>query len=275
MRAIPDVAVKFVAKHEARRLTAYPDPASPRARTGKGSGAPWTIGYGHTSGVKVGDKITAAQALEFLAKDMETAARALEAKIGPVVDDLTENQYAALISFVFNLGTGDPKKREWSIWAMLRKRQYDQVPAEMMKFVNAGGRKLQGLVNRRAEEIKLWSTEEPGSDDVVLTSNVTRAMPTPPTPADPVPPQRSASIWAAMTAPLAGLWLAIQSWGAMILDWVGNAPDFIKQAINAVDPFAEKSPLAEAMQTGLATAGAALGIFVAWRMLQKKRADRR
>ncbi|MFZ4165468.1 hypothetical protein [Brevundimonas sp. NPDC058933] len=39
-------------KDEGLRLKAYPDALSPRARTGKGSGAPWTIGYGRARGIQ-------------------------------------------------------------------------------------------------------------------------------------------------------------------------------------------------------------------------------
>ncbi len=172
MRAIPDLAVDFVARHEGRRLGAYQD-----------QGGVWTIGYGHTGGVKPGARITVAEARGLLKADLAVAGLRLACKLGVVADELTEPQYAALLSFVFNLGTGDPARREWTIWTRLRARRFDQVPLEMMKFVNAGGRKLQGLVNRRSEEVKLWSSDEPGSTTDVLSSGVTRVIPTPPTPA--------------------------------------------------------------------------------------------
>lgn len=58
--------------------------------------------------------------------------------------------------------------------AAVRARQFDQVPGELIKFVNAGGKKLQGLVNRRTDEIRVWSTDEPGSEDVSFTSGAMR-----------------------------------------------------------------------------------------------------
>lgn len=184
MRAIPAIAATFVAAHEGLRLEAYRDPAGV-----------WTIGFGHTGGgeaggVRAGRRISRLEAEALLAEDLAIAGSRLAVRIGAVVDDLTEPQYSALLSFVFNVGA-DPK---WTIWKRLRARQFDQVPLELMKFVNAGGRKLNGLVARRAEECKLWAQAEPGSSAEPVSSGVTREAPTPPTAADPVPPQKSPTV---------------------------------------------------------------------------------
>ena len=50
------------------------------------------------------------------------------------------------MSFVFNLGAG----AKWTIWKVLKARRFDEVPPQLMRFVNAGGRVVKGLVNRRA-----------------------------------------------------------------------------------------------------------------------------
>ena len=57
------------AKHEGLRFHAYPDPAT--------GGAPWTICYGHTKGVRKGDKATAEQCYKWLAEDLLEAERAV------------------------------------------------------------------------------------------------------------------------------------------------------------------------------------------------------
>jgi lysozyme len=143
--------------------------------------------------VHEGREITKDEALGLLAEDLHTAASRLGANVRrDVILDLTENQYAALLSFVHNLGA-NPK---WTIWKRLNARQFDQVPLEMMKFVNAGGKKVQGLVNRRADEVKLWSLGEPGSTAEPVPSSVTRSSPTPPTVADPKPLAKQGTIWA-------------------------------------------------------------------------------
>lgn len=182
MRPIPANAPSFVSKHEGLKLKAYQDVVGV-----------WTIGYGHTQGVEPGEKITRERALDLLAEDLKTAAARIAGVVKrPVVDDLTENQYTALLSFVFNLGA-NPK---WTIWKRLNARQFDQVPLEMMKFVNAGGKKVQGLVNRRADEAKLWSLGEPGSTAEPMPSSVTRSTPTPPTPAEPPKSlAKSGTVW--------------------------------------------------------------------------------
>lgn len=226
MRPIPQTAVDFVAAHEGFRAKAYRDVADV-----------WTIGYGH-AGATEGQTITKAEARDLLLSDLQTARTRLYARIGAVVEDLTDNQYAALLSFVFNLGAG----ATWTIWKRLKARQFDQVPLEMMKFVNAGGKKVQGLVNRRADEVKLWSLGEPGSTVAHVPSTVTRATPTPPTPADPVSPSRSAAIITSAAAA------------------VTAAPPMVNQVIAAVQPYAAHSEVVQRMLGGLAVIGAVLAI---------------
>lgn len=168
IRPIPQAAVDFVKAHEGCRLTVYAD-----------VGGVLTVGYGHTSpALRPGQTIQPSDADAFLAQDLTTAATRLEGAVGePCVNELTSNQYSALLSFVLNVGI-DPK---WRICQLLRAQQFDQIPAELMRFVNAGGKKVQGLVNRRADEVKLWSTDEPGSIPTSPSSSVTRAVDTPPT----------------------------------------------------------------------------------------------
>lgn len=181
MRAIPREAVDLVASLEGCRLKAYRD-----------SVGVLTIGYGSTGPhVTEGKVINQATARKLLADDLKIAANRLYGVVKPEIieRELTENQWSALLSFVFNLGAG----KSWTIWKRLNARQFDAVPLEMMKFVNAGGRKLKGLVNRRTAEVRVWSTDEPGSVDDDPPSAVTRIMATPPTPSEPRPPQRQAT----------------------------------------------------------------------------------
>lgn len=270
MRPIPFEAPNFVRQHEGCVLRVYDD-AKPRMilKPATPIDGTLTAGYGHTGpDVVVGMHVDLAKADAWLMEDLGIAAQRLWAKIGAVVEDLTEFQYAALLSFVFNLGTGDPKKREWTIWKRLRARQFDAVPLEMMKFVNAGGRKLQGLVNRRAAEVALWSTAEPGSDPDNPPSSMTRLMSTPPTPADPVKPSRSATIWLAITGAVGG---AVKWVG----DTIAQVPDFANTALNAINPFAQKSELAQMVANGLGGLAAVAGLYVAYSVVKKKNEARR
>lgn len=227
MRPIPEIAMTFVASKEALRLDAYQD-----------SVGVWTIGYGHTGPeVTSGLATTEAAARAWLRSDLETAAGRLEARIGAVVSELTDNQYAALLSFVFNLGC-DPK---WTIWKVLKARQFDQVPVQMMRFVYAGGKKLQGLVNRRAAEVALWSTGEPGTVDETPPSSVTRVVATPPTP---------------MTKPL----VQSKSFLTTAATAAAAAPVAVKQVSDAIAPYAGQSETVAKVVAMLATVTAVLAV---------------
>jgi lysozyme len=252
MRPVPQVAVTFVADKEALRLKAYRDS---RGRL--------TIGYGHTGPeVTVALTITRETAEAWLRKDLETAATRLAARIGSVVDDLTDNQYAALLSFTFNLGTGDPKKPEWSIWKTLRAKSFDQVPVQIMRFVYAVDAKtkkpvkIQGLVNRRAAEVALWSTDEPGSADESPPSSVTRAVETPPAP---------------MGKPLA----QSNSFIATAATVAATAPVAVKQVSDAIAPYADKSPAVAQMVAILATVAALLAVAALVFQWLKHRGEKR
>lgn len=242
MRAIPDIAVAFVKKHEGLVLRVYDD-ARPKLelRPGDEPEGVLTAGYGHTGAeLHPGLIVTQEKADAWFLADLDAAARQLAARIGAVVDALTEHQYAALLSFVFNVGA-EPR---WTIWKVLKRRRFDQVPLELMKFVNARGRKLMGLVARRAAEVALWSTAEPGSDDIRLTSAALRREVTPPTPADPTPPARSATLLASAATAVAA------------------APAGIKEGIAVVEPYAAKSPVVGKIVGGMATMAAILALLV-------------
>jgi lysozyme len=84
--------IELIKHFEGLRLNAYRD-----------SRGTWTIGYGHTGGVKSGDVITEREADELLARDLETA----EDAVNEQNLSLSQNQFDALVSFVFNVGTAN------------------------------------------------------------------------------------------------------------------------------------------------------------------------
>lgn len=88
--------VDFIKSHEALRLKAYQD-----------SKGVWTIGWGHTKGVKPGDVITRAQAEQFIRDDLAWVERVLNADLVSGRDNpiVTQNEYDALCSLVFNIGS--------------------------------------------------------------------------------------------------------------------------------------------------------------------------
>jgi lysozyme len=106
----------------------------------------WTIGYGHTQGVKQGQTITQPQAEAFLQQDLGVA----EAGVNGLGQTLTDNQFAALVSFTFNLGAGNLKT--------LFKDGPAAVPDRILLFDHAGGKQLPGLTRRRQAERALYLT---------------------------------------------------------------------------------------------------------------------
>lgn len=140
-RRINKTALNFIKKWEGLRLTAYKDIVGV-----------WTIGYGSTGPhVKPGMKITEAEAEELLRKDLARFEANVEKKVKVKLND---NQFGTLVSFSFNVGEGALNGS--TLLKKLNKGDYNSVPSELMKWVNAGGKRVQGLVNRRSQEGALW-----------------------------------------------------------------------------------------------------------------------
>ncbi|PQK86771.1 lysozyme [Pantoea ananatis] len=110
-----------------------------------------TIGYGHTSGVKMGDVITCEQADKYLREDLLLAELTINTNVKV---KLTQNQFDALASFVFNLGSGNFVKS--TLLKKLNAGDFAAAADEFGKWVNAGGKKLAGLVKRRAAEREVF-----------------------------------------------------------------------------------------------------------------------
>lgn len=239
-RPIPSVAVDFIAEHEAFRAVAYDDLQPNRRRPWRTvrevQGRP-TIGYGHTRTVSAIDivnrkTITQAEARDLLAEDLSDAAGKLARVVrADVIETLTDNQYAALLSFVFNLGANG----SWTIWKRLNARQYDAVPGQMARFVNAGKppKKLEGLVNRRNAEIGLWSKREPGSLQLAVSSGMTRATETPPTPESTTPASKDPVAIGGMLAGVGGIAGAV-SFIKPVLEGIASPWAFAAFALIAV-----------------------------------------
>ncbi len=110
-----------------------------------------TIGYGHTgSDVKPGMVITEAKADALLRLDLER----FEGAVNKLAPATTQEQFDALVSFTFNLGESALAKS-----TLLKKHNagdYAGAAAEFAKWINAGGRPLEGLKRRRAAEAQLY-----------------------------------------------------------------------------------------------------------------------
>jgi lysozyme len=135
MQANPQ-ALALIKEFEGCRLKAYPD-----------SIGVWTIGYGHTRGVKEGDTCTQEQADAWLLEDAQSA-----------VDDvcrlarvpLTPGQFAALVSFAFNLGAANLARS--TLLGHVNHSDFGLASAEFPKWSFAGGKHIDGLLRRRLAE---------------------------------------------------------------------------------------------------------------------------
>jgi len=111
-----------------------------------------TLGWGHTRGVQMGQSCTPEQAEVWLEADLESAEKDVTAAVKV---PLTDNQYAALVSFTFNLG--GPALRKSTLLRLLNAGDYAGAGGQFKFWVYDNGKKLKGLIRRRAAEEALWS----------------------------------------------------------------------------------------------------------------------
>ena len=139
----PALAMNFIGQWEGCELKAY------RCSAGK-----WTIGYGHTEGVKEGDTCTAEQAASWLIEDIESRQRALAHYINKPV---TEGQFIALTSLAFNVGVQNVLKSK--LLRKLNAGDFDGAVEEFLDFDLANGKRIPGLTRRRKAEYDLFIGE--------------------------------------------------------------------------------------------------------------------
>lgn len=97
--------------------------------------------------------ISEREAERILRQDVQEAERAVLRLINV---PLSDGQFDALVSFTFNLGGGALQRS--TLRRKLNRAEYDDAVGEFMKWVYAGGRKLNGLVKRRAAEADLFTS---------------------------------------------------------------------------------------------------------------------
>lgn len=140
-RLINSAGLALVKEYERFRDKAYKD-----------TGGVWTCGYGHIKGVDSHTVCTPEIAEAWLESDLENAENAVSELVKV---PLTDNQYAALVAFTFNVG-----RRALAQSTLLRKlnaENYAAVPDQLRVWVFDNGRVIEGLKRRRAAEANLWS----------------------------------------------------------------------------------------------------------------------
>jgi len=137
--------IAFIKRHEGLKLQLYHDVA----------GFP-TIGYGHLIAppelaTHYRDGIAQHQAEVLLRRDIQQVESAMQRLIHSPLND---PQFAAIASFTFNLGSGALQRS--TLRRRLNRGEYHAIPAELLRWVYAGGRKHRGLLRRRHEEGALF-----------------------------------------------------------------------------------------------------------------------
>jgi lysozyme len=152
---VTDTAINLIRGFEGLHLSAYPDPASPLARTGKGSGDPWTIGWGRTRDVKRGDKCTLDEANAWLREDADRAAGIVRTAVQV---PLTAGEFAAYTSLAFNLGYLPPSLKACLNGGTTDKGKvmapgsYSEAVLQLPRNCRAQTRPMRGLYRRRLAE---------------------------------------------------------------------------------------------------------------------------
>lgn len=148
-----EAGLKLIKQFEGLRLTSYLCPAGV-----------WTVGYGHTSGVREGQTITESQADLMLRDDVEEFERIVDKAVDV---PLTDNQFSALVSLCFNIGPGKKGVRDGFV--SLKNGN----PSSLLRSINAGkpdpdlfmawnkvaGKPLPGLTARRFAERQLFKKD--------------------------------------------------------------------------------------------------------------------
>lgn len=122
-----------------------------RARAYKCPAGVWTIGYGHTKGVKAGQSVTLEGAQDLLRQDLKN----FEDWVTKLVKvELTQGQFDALVSFCFNLGPGALDSS--TLLKLVNQQKFALAADQFKRWNKAGGVELSGLTKRRAAERELF-----------------------------------------------------------------------------------------------------------------------
>lgn len=137
---ISKAGIELIKRFEGCVLTAYLDVVGVA-----------TIGYGHTAGVKLGDKITQAQADAMLETDVMLRVGAVN---NLVRAPITQGQFDALCSFAYNVGVGNLQRS--TLLRMINRGEAADAAEQLLLWDKAGGKKFAGLTRRREAEKALY-----------------------------------------------------------------------------------------------------------------------
>lgn len=140
MRSINDAGVALIKEFEGCALRSYQD-----------SGGVWTVGFGHTSKVGPATTCTADLALQWLKEDLEIS----ESLISHYVSvPLSDNQFSALVSLIFNIGLVD--FRDSTLLKMVNLGAWEKAADEFARWDKVDGIPNSGILRRRIAERDLF-----------------------------------------------------------------------------------------------------------------------
>lgn len=140
--------IALIQNYEGLRTTAY----KPHK---KESG--WTIGYGHHGpDVKPGMACTEQWAYEQLKRDLRQIEHQLISALNADEIEVTQCQFDALCSLLFNLSGGILRLVKFKLWAKLKAGDVKDAAHEFLDINKAGGVEVKGLTLRRRAEARLF-----------------------------------------------------------------------------------------------------------------------
>lgn len=117
----------------------------------------WTIGYGHHGpDVKPGMACTEQWAYEQLKRDLRQVERQLISALNADEIEVTQGQFDALCSLLFNLSGGIRRLVKFKLWAKIKAGDVKGAAHEFLDINKAGGVEVKGLTLRRRAEARLF-----------------------------------------------------------------------------------------------------------------------
>jgi len=124
-----------------------------RLKTYRDQGGVLTIGYGHTgSDVHDGDTVTEEEACNLLTRDTASSVACVNRLVRAPIN---QNQFDALVDFVFNLGCGSLEISK--LLLCVNAEEYILATPEFMRWIHVGGEVNDGLIRRRKAEALLFA----------------------------------------------------------------------------------------------------------------------
>jgi lysozyme len=143
IRPTPHQAIEIIKRYEGLRTHAYKD-----------SNGIWTIGYGNTHEVHSGDHISEQAAEEQLRAYLQALGITI---IKACRVPLNNNQYSALLSFVYNVGIGNFDRS--NLLKLVNEKDEGRIVQEFLKWDHIqSGKEMVGLRARRLAEAALFFT---------------------------------------------------------------------------------------------------------------------